>query len=680
MASDTVTETSSYSLTDRALWDLTPPGAKLISPHPAAGKPWAERDWNRREALCSKDDASEVASEVDRLAKNILETLGYKFTNDEEVEKALSDPARPKPRPSLSQFNQEARIEWTDLSLDGFRIFLSRFSDGTWALAVEGDNPCSHRIAAGLLAAGFTSLNDGRTSWVRPVAMPAEQAKLLSLVISSDIDEQPHSLAEAGFTQIKQDWAEPWSPPGGGWFTHAEIQKVFFAATRHAMPVSECLAEFSFPAPFKTVLIENIPADGTPAARGAAAVVTPPKMSSNKGKPPKEPRKGARTAKTLEPAIEAYKAITLVKAAATLHVSDLRSEGVQPQRISAFLDSLLLLAEKVGDFPIPAPDTPIGSIPRNDLENYAAALKLFEDVWEGYGKAEGSVSLRWLAAANFEARCLAEGLRPDLAEQPLEPWPELPALMELYERDLEIHRRVREIERDVCRMATKLDEALTERDTPSQDMKWFLATSGEIDLPAIIGSAKAALQEGGEEEWLVGPATANIRLAWDCLAIWLEVHPGVWPSPEPKQPFGKFLSLVSQATAGVAQRVIEDKNKLIDSINKSIEKKNADLERKALEANDGAELVKIKLKPKLQIPSEDMKFSDKKRPAVKALLAFLEQETYIGLPPVSVLDPVSAPDGRFMLYLRTPSLRGHRLVGPSLWRQREKRSKATTRN
>lgn len=73
-----IPETSSYSLTDRALWDLPPPGAKLISPHPAAGKPWAERDWNRREALCSKDDASEVASEVDRLAKNILETLGYK--------------------------------------------------------------------------------------------------------------------------------------------------------------------------------------------------------------------------------------------------------------------------------------------------------------------------------------------------------------------------------------------------------------------------------------------------------------------------------------------------------------------------------------------------------------------------------------------------------------------------
>ncbi len=709
--SDTVPESSSYSLSlsDRALWNLVPPGAGLLPPHPVAGKPWAERDWNRRDLTYyfrTKEDeirfakyAEEVSAVLKDNAREILEALGFHFANEDEVRRAISERTashcEAPSRPSLSSFNREAEIEWTDLAHHGFRLLLTEFSDGMWALAIDGERQMPDRYVGGLRAAGFTDLQTkGATSWVRPVAMPSEQAGLMAAVMSADIGDESEALSEAGFTQDEPEYGKPWSAPGNGWFTHAEIKKIFPAAIDRPLPISECLVQLPFPAPFKTVLVESISSDGETVTKHASAIPTPgDKQIGTVGK--------------LEPKINAYTAYTLVEIAAILYVAELRQTSVQPQTVSSYLNSLLALTSKIKKVNIADPSTPVGMLNSGALERFHSVFKDYEPALHIYRTAQGSVAIRWLAVANYEARCLAAGVRPDLvAKEPVEPilWDSLaPAPWETtedrdrYEREAELYRRAREIEREVCRAVKKLDAAFSGHANPGVGMVRFPAVADEIDLPALVKAAESSLREDGSQVFLAGRETALIRLAWDCLAIWFEAHPGVWPSPEPSHPFGKLISAASLAVADIADRITTEQEaeekRLQSSTHNPQENKHTKSEGKAEKGKaNPAQAKSNKTKSaedKASRKSDDDEgdggdkngiLLNRRNSAKKAMWGFLGQEEHDSLPPVAVMNPASAPDEHFMQYLRPPSIQGSSLAGPTLWRQRQKRSKSIRRD
>lgn len=595
--SDTVPETSSYSLTDRALWDILPPKAKLISPHPAAGietatqslppRPDMERPWNRRLAICSPETAIAVARRVAVLSRDILDQLGY----DQDIENVgVADFASPptehqpistsKPR-SLSEFNrsngayefpedEESAIDWLDLSPYGAELQFVEFSDRQIALVVMGETAQSQRRTEALKKVGFTDMSEGGAIvWLRP----GQRCDL------------------------------------------REMEIIFPEAIRVKARHADTIEYSRVPAPFKTALEERFSPDGELTSSHPIAL---PKVKSSSW----------RTA------------LFLTWVAATLHAGDRKQESVKRVSVRNFLMALAEAATHAAQASPVSMDVPVGTLEWKTLEVYSRAQKKLSDVqaeFKNGGEVTplGSLAMKWLAASIYEAKCEAQGLPPELHREPdgfFDDFLPIARMVAMTERN-------REIEKETCEAIKGLHQSLMSGCSNGWSFTFFTEISQAMDLPSAAEKAAEAIGEKDKNSYMAGEETANIRLAWDCLNIWLELHPGGWPSCNPGQPFLNFILLVAECAKAHPL------------------------------AND----------PASDLSNFNVMESASKTPAQKAMVAFLEQESANGRPPVAVCDPNSADDGRFMHYVDRPSLRWLGGVGPVMWRERFERTRSTKR-
>lgn len=281
-----------------------------------------------------------------------------------------------------------------------------------------------------------------------------------------------------------------------------------------------------------------------------------------------------------------------------------------------------------------------------DVSCWESVSETFDDL--------GEIALPLMGAALYERMCLNEGIPPSHvsrerlsensnphSDDPLsslidDPRPNVDLTNQMIERCLEIERDVADLVRSLG-LAIKAGRAAFVESSATNARGWSEAVA--VAKAAILDSVYFGQGNEyplGTEKEVFSKATVDLRLAWDCLWIWMEATQK-WPTStapgsKAKPTFIGFYRLVRDAV-----NVVED--------------------------------LKVKERQDGDAPTGD---DDGVNPAKKAMTGFLIQEQWNLTPPhVQVANPLKSDSGRFLVY-------GEQAAGPAGWYPRERASQSTS--
>lgn len=284
--------------------------------------------------------------------------------------------------------------------------------------------------------------------------------------------------------------------------------------------------------------------------------------------------------------------------------------------------------------------TDLSGLLAGDDTCWDAVLEAFDDI--------GDIAFRLMGAALYEKACFDVGIQPEFVSRErlpeyakTEPDDPFFSMVGDLRRNAEIINRLidrcQEVEAETSAVVRSLGLAIKGGRSAFIDTKeanrerWAMAVSAAKDT--LLESEHFGQGSGyrlGNEKEVFSKPTVDLRLAWDCLWIWLEATQK-WPTSTAtnakKATFIGFFRLVRDAVGVVEELKMEetDEDNLNDGVN----------------------------------------------PAKKAMAGFLIQEQWDLTPPhVQAANPLNAPDSRFLAY-------GVREAGPAGWYPRERASQAT---